>query len=59
MKTCSKDCTPLCDFCIYYMDNARLRGEDIGCDGEGRCFKHNKDVDILDECEDFYCFRCK
>lgn len=66
MIKCSSDCTPLCDFCIYFahsgIDESGARRPYSGIvDGsyEGYCEKHRREQSLEGDCDDFHCFRAK
>jgi hypothetical protein len=54
-KFCSDDCTSVCDFCKYYIDN----GTENEFEGEGKCNIDNSEVEACDgmNCNNFECFR--
>lgn len=60
MKKCGDDCHEICDFCVFYRDDDRSKGE-LLCAGEGDCILYGKHVDIGDgkNCDGFWCFRHK
>ena len=56
MLRCNADCTPLCDFCLFYDFNSTEEG---AYDGHGVCWHPDHPHRSLpeDECKDFICFR--
>ena len=56
MKKCSKDCTPMCDFCVHYNSNVDERGI---YHYEGWCNLNDIQSDPDDDCKEFYCARCE
>lgn len=55
MKLCNNDCVPLCDFCINFNEHKDLEF----WHSDGICEITNKEVDRIDCCDDFHCFRYK
>lgn len=53
MQKCNDECSPACDFCIYYEFNG---DEDGAYTGNGHCVKHEIQSDPGYYCEDFHCF---
>jgi hypothetical protein len=54
MITCNDDCTPVCDFCIYYRDDGGGAGEFAG---EGVCEVLREKVFASGYCDRYHCFR--
>jgi len=53
MKKCNEECVTICDFCIHFLMFKTKEGGNV--DGSGYCGLHKKEVDCVEECNDFYC----
>lgn len=58
MLKCNEECTPICDFCIFFDFNGKEMGgyKDV-YDGHGVCWNPDdpRRTDPLDGCSDFIC----
>ena len=60
MKKCNDNCHEVCDFCVFYRDEDKVRGKLFNA-GEGDCILYGKHVGAGDgqNCDGFRCFRYK
>lgn len=54
-RTCSADCYPICDFCVYHREPAKS-ADGAYVTETGWCQFHDEPRDLTDDCEHFHCF---
>ena len=54
-KKCSKDCFPVCDFCLHFLFYRDNNGGNASSDGTGWCGSKRKEVNAGGGCKNFYC----